>query len=123
MIGVVRVQVLIVDDNPKIIDLFKNFFELKGIDIDFLSSGKDVLEVAKEKNVKFIILDMAMPNYDGFYALKKLKEDNYNMANVIVLTAAELSNNEKNEIREYGVKEFLEKPVRLNYLLNIIESG
>lgn len=123
MIGVVRVQVLIVDDNPKIIDLFKNFFELKGIDIDFLSSGKDVLEVVKEKNVKFIILDMAMPNYDGFYALKKLKEDNYNMANVIVLTAAELSNNEKNEIREYGVKEFLEKPVRLNYLLNIIESG
>ena len=116
-------QVLIVDDNPKIIDLFKNFFELKGIDIDFLSSGKDVLEVVKEKNVKFIILDMAMPNYDGFYALKKLKEDNYNMANVIVLTAAELSNNEKNEIREYGVKEFLEKPVRLNYLLNIIESG
>ena len=65
--------ILIVDDTTKNIQVLGNMLYSKGYNISVATSGKEALESVKAKTPDLILLDIQMPEMDGFEVLRKLK--------------------------------------------------
>jgi len=68
-------KVLLVDDDPLIIQTYQTEFELSGFEVIKANDGQTGLKMAKEKNPDVILLDILMPMMSGLEVLRKLKAD------------------------------------------------
>ena len=81
-------NVLIVDDTPKNIQLVASILKPLGYGLFFATSGKEALEAAATHEIDLILLDVMMPDMDGFETARLLKEDEiYKEIPIIFLTA------------------------------------
>src|SRR5512139_1154465 len=67
-------QLLLVDDNPKLCRMVKEYLEPLGYDVALAHTGPDGLEKALHGDFHAIILDVMLPGMDGFELLKRLRE-------------------------------------------------
>lgn len=80
-------KILIIDDDPFILDIYALKFKERGFEVDFAQNGKDGLKKATEQKPEVILLDVVMPGMDGFEVLRELKKDqNTRSIKVVVLT-------------------------------------
>lgn len=104
--GGVFVKILIVDDEPAIVDLIKINLELEGFETLYCHSGMDAVKYAQSVNPDLILLDIMLPDLDGFEVCKAIQ--NLNIP-IIMLTA-------KNDIKdklyglELGADDYITKP-------------
>ena len=106
---------IIIDDVPDIIQSMSEYLKLNGFDIVGSGiNGCNAEKLYKEKQPDFVILDLDMPDYDGNYAIKKIKEHNPQAKIFIVTGFIEYS------FDEDKVEAVFEKPVDLNRLRDII---
>lgn len=110
-------RVLVIDDDAFARDLLERFLTREGFHADLADSGKRGLELAHETNPDVIILDVKMPDMDGWSVLEKLKSDSkLRDIPVIMLTmtdAKELS-------LALGAADFLTKPLERSRLIEIL---
>lgn len=101
-------QVLIVDDERETLDVFADQLkQLGNIEADTIESGKEGYEAIKSGKYKVVLLDLMMPDMDGFEILTKLKEENIN---VKVIVFSNVPNEEdKTRATELGAIDFLTK--------------
>jgi len=114
-------KILIVDDhNANIISLK---IILKKIDAELLSaeSGNEALAIVLEENITLILLDVNMPQMDGFEVASLLKEDEKTKHIPIIFVTA-MDRDDKNSIRGYnsGAVDFIYKPIDPFVLLSKI---
>lgn len=114
-------KVLIVDDEKDICDILSLHFNLKKWESVQAYNGKEALEILKKNKSDLIILDVLMPEMDGFELLKILKySDSYASIPVIMLTA-------KGEPKDLdkgislGVEFYLPKPFRIDNLMKFVD--
>ena len=74
MAGSDRIKILIVDDDPYILEMYLLKFNEAGFQVEKASNGKEALEKVTSFQPDLILLDIVMPVYDGFEVLKRLKE-------------------------------------------------
>ncbi|MFH1056074.1 MAG: response regulator [Candidatus Altiarchaeota archaeon] len=80
-------RILVVDDEPDLVDIVKLVLTQAGFDVSTAQSGKECLEKASKEKFDLIILDIWMPQMDGWTALRKLKEKKItDKTKVIILT-------------------------------------
>ena len=58
--------ILIVDDNPKNLQILGNYLQMEGFQIEFALSGKIALEWVEKKQFDLLLLDINMPEMDGY---------------------------------------------------------
>jgi two-component system sensor histidine kinase/response regulator len=110
-------SVLIVDDLPKNIQLLGSILKKESIEIEFATSGKEALEWLDSKHFDLVLLDIMMPEMDGFEVCRRMKEkpETADVA-VIFITA-------KTDIQsvimgfEAGAVDYLTKPFNKNELI------
>ena len=113
-------KVLVVDDEPmnvKMIEFIMKdepMYEIIGV-----NSGVQALEVLANEDVNLILLDLVMPEMDGFETLSRIKE-NYNIPVVFMTGDKNLETLEK--AAEYGVEDYLTKPFLPLALKEIMHS-
>ena len=85
-------NILLVDDDPKTLDLVSNILRAAGYCPHAVTSGKAALQRLSEVHMDAIVLDLAMPEMDGFEVLRRIKE-RPTLANipVLVLTGKDLT--------------------------------
>lgn len=66
-------QVLVVDDDPQILKLFVQILERGGYSVVPVSSGEYVMKTLQEVPIDVVVLDLSMPEPDGFDLLKQLR--------------------------------------------------
>ena len=76
MVNAKEVKILVVDDDPFILDMYVLKFKDTGFQIDTATDGKIGLEKIKSFKPDMVLLDVVMPKMDGFDVIKKLKEEN-----------------------------------------------
>ena len=69
-----QIKVLVVDDEPNIVELLTVGLKFQGFDVRSAGNGNEALEVAKDFHPDAFILDVMMPDMDGFELLPKLRE-------------------------------------------------
>jgi len=68
-------NILLVEDDPFLIDIYTTKFKEKGFSVEIAADGDEVIRKAKEKKFDLIILDIVLPQVDGWEVLKQIKLD------------------------------------------------
>ena len=113
-------NILVVDDNPKYI---ADALPMYGYDVEVATDGMQALKIL-QKNNKFdlILLDVMMPNMDGWQTLKAIRNDNkLKHISVIMLTAVNEESKQVSGLRA-GADDYITKPFILPNLLARIEA-
>jgi len=103
-------QVLLVDDNPTNLQVLYQTLEGDGYRLLAARSGKDALSIAQRTIPDLILLDIMMPEMDGFETCRRLKADPRTRESAIIFLSA--LNDTKDKVRglELGAVDFVSKP-------------
>lgn len=114
--------VLIVDDNIKNMDLFKDFVESWGYETVTAQQGKDAISLAERYLPDIILLDVMLPGMSGYEVCRELKENTKTQHIPVVMIT--VLNDIADRIHGYkiGADQFLVKPVDYNELHAILDS-
>ena len=113
-----RLNVLIIDDNEQITKMISSFLDMSNHDCTIVNDGKDGIELIKTKQYDSIVLDLAMPEFDGYDILETLqKEDPSQLSKIIILTASNVPIETVRRFKELGISSCLQKPVDIDQLL------
>lgn len=106
-----RIKLLVVDDEPAILEMIQSHFSLRGFQVITAEDGPEGLVLLEKERPDVVLLDLKMKKLDGNHFLRQMREKNL-PAKVIVITGYQDESLRK-EIGELGVDAFLEKPVSI----------
>jgi len=111
-------KILVIDDEPHMVMMIKSRLEANNYEVISASNGKEGLEKIPQEKPDLIIVDVLMPEMDGYTFVRKLKIANDEIP-IIVLTAkpgmADL-------FAEEGITDYLYKPFETEELLSTVEQ-
>ena len=100
-------KILIIEDEEVIADLEKDYLELSGFEVAITNNGKDGLEQALRGDYSLIILDLMLPEMDGFEVCKKIREER----NIpIIMVSAKKDDIDKIRGLGLGADDYMTKP-------------
>lgn len=115
-------RVLVVDDEPDILELLQYNLQKEGYEVQTAENGKRAIEVAKSFKPHLILMDIMMPVMDGVEACRQLREmPSFKETFIIFLTAR---SEEYSEVASFdaGASDFITKPIKPRALLARIGS-
>jgi len=113
-------RILLVDDDPEIVETIRIALETKGYQVFVARDGNQGLALADRENPDLIILDMMMPKRSGFLVLERLRRTRPVPIRVIMITANEGSRH-KAYAEILGVDDYIRKPFPMDRLLESVE--
>jgi PleD family two-component response regulator len=107
-----KMKILVIDDDQMTVSLIERFLQRKGYSrlLGITDSGR-ALETCAEFNPDLILLDLIMPNIDGFALLEQLRSDGSETFLPIIVLTADTSEDAKARALDAGATDFLVKPV------------
>src|SRR5215467_1776176 len=116
-----KASLLVADDDPEILTLLSMRLRQRGYEVYEAIDGEKALEEARERHPDLVILDVMMPQKNGWEVARELKHDDRTRGiGIIVITAI---GEKMNEITSplYGADEFIDKPFEFEKLEQAIE--
>ena len=115
--------VLVVEDDPEINELVGAYVQIAGFDYQSALTGSQAVEKARHHNPSLIVLDIMLPDFDGFEVARRLKaEANTRGIPIVMLTALD-----RDEYRQRGesagARAYLTKPFDPERLLEAIKAN
>lgn len=116
-------DILVADDDLNVQELLKFALENQGYNVTQATTGKEVLDLLESKNFSLVILDIMMPNLDGFNALIKIRE-NPKISNIpIIVVTGKGRIKELFKIVNKGQPDkFIEKPFTVDEILKCVKE-
>ncbi len=119
--------VLVVDDDPDLVEAVSMKLESKGFRVAKAYDGVQAWEKIKEERPRLLILDVMMPNKNGYQVCDEIKKDpEYKDIVVVLLTAVGEAVTTTRYMHRDGITtladDFIPKPIDLDRLMEIVES-
>ena len=110
-------RVLVVDDQRKVLKFMEIDLKLRGFEVITTTSGKEALELIRSANPDIMLLDIVMPEIDGFEVLRQLRA--FSQLPVIAFSAS-IANHD--EALQLGANDFISKPFKASDMISSINS-
>lgn len=113
-------KILVVDDEPRMRKLVKDFLTVKGFQVVEAGDGEEAIDIFfEQKDIALILLDVMMPKMDGWEVLKTIRK--YSQVPILMLTAR---GEEQDELQGFklGVDEYILKPFSPKILVARVEA-
>jgi CheY-like chemotaxis protein len=118
-------KILLVDDDPDLIRAMRTILESQNYRVIPARNGLEALDKVREEQPDLIILDLLMPELDGFGVCRELRENpeysEHSQIPILILTAVrEEASRRRYELetgRDLDVEDYIEKPVKPQLLL------
>ena len=113
-------KILVVDDEPRMRKLVKDFLTVKGFQVVEAGDGEEAIDIFfEQKDIALILLDVMMPKMDGWEVLKTIRK--YSQVPILMLTAR---GEEQDELQGFklGVDEYISKPFSPKILVARVEA-
>jgi len=114
-------KVLIVDDEKDFLDIMAERMDARGMEVSTATSAEDALKMVLKEPYDAVIMDLMMPEMDGFKALKLFKETRPDVP--IILLTANVPEEKCIEAIKLGAMDVIEKPADLNLLTQKIKEA
>ena len=114
-------SILVVDDDPLILDLLVQFLSLRGYQVRAAQNGREALALVRQESPHMILLDIVMPGMNGVEVLRELRAQEF-AGSVVALTGAQ-SEEVLQEAWNLGLQEVISKPIDLDRLLMVVQLG
>lgn len=105
-----KLTVLVIDDDPVILELLRVNFEIEGFDVICASDGEEGLQRAQTDRPDIVISDIMMPRRDGLQLLNDLKADPLTEDLPVILLSAKAQRAEVQQGLELGADDYITKP-------------
>ncbi len=125
-------KVLVVDDDPDILDAITTILSTQPYQIDTARDGIDCVDKVRADVPDVIVLDLLMPHKDGFAVVRELRENpKYAKIPILILTSVREDASRRRYELETGlamdVQDYVEKPISppdlLDRVKNLLEGG
>jgi DNA-binding response OmpR family regulator len=113
-------RVLVVEDNADLAFALTTALESEGFEVAVAGTGPDGVDRAREKNADLIILDLMLPGFDGYRAIRMLREEGI-ITPILVLTARGEEADKVKALR-LGADDYVTKPFGAMELLARVEA-
>ncbi|RLF39710.1 MAG: two-component system response regulator [Thermoplasmata archaeon] len=114
-------KIMVVDNEPDIVELTKTLLELAGYEVISAYSGEECLEKLNSEKVDLILLDIMMPGMSGWDVFNRIKQNKID-AKVVFMSVLEISENRKKTLMEEGLADYIIKPFSRETLINTVDS-
>ena len=114
-------KVLIVDDEKDFLDIMAERLRARGVEVSTTISAENALEMVLKETYDVVIMDLMMPEMDGFKALKLFKETRPDLP--IILLTANVPEEKCIEAIKLGAMDVIEKPADLKLLTQKIKDA
>jgi diguanylate cyclase (GGDEF)-like protein len=114
--------ILLVDDVPKNLQILGNTLKSDDLTVAFATNGKKALEYVQKKQPDLILLDIMMPDMDGYEVCKRLKEDAQTMHIPIIFITAMSDADDEYRGFELGGADYITKPFNPRLVRARVES-
>lgn len=113
--------ILIADDKPTGRELVRTVLENAGYAVIEASDGSEALRIAHESSPDLIILDLHMPEIDGFGVIEQLRRDEHFATTPVVALTASAMQGDRERALSLGFTGYITKPIRLVNLRQEVE--
>lgn len=110
---------IVVDDEKDVLDVFCEFLSVK--DINVLATGNnglDAVNLYKRFKPDVVLMDLIMPQYDGFYGLEKIRQ--YDPNSKVIIFSASLTPEYIKTLREMKASAITQKPYDMDLVVKLI---
>ncbi|MCD6429269.1 response regulator [bacterium] len=102
-------KILLIEDDPLLLDIYTTKLKQEGFEVVVATDGDKALDIVKKENPDLVLLDIVLPNKDGWEILKKIKQEKKS-SKVIILS-------------NLGQKEEVEKGIQLGAEKYLIKAN
>jgi len=113
-------HILLLEDDIQLSDTIKQFLELKGYEVHTAYDGLEAEEIAYEKHLDLMLLDVKVPHINGFDFLKQLRQEGKEIPAIFITSLNSVEDVEKGFA--LGCDDYIRKPFALKELLVRVES-
>jgi DNA-binding response OmpR family regulator len=115
-------RILVVDDDENILTLERTILEQKGFDVTTVPGGAEALQALHDQSFDLVLLDVMMPEIDGFTVCRRIKDDPKLKDIPVIFLTAKGGGDALAEGFESGAIMYINKPFTANKLLTIVNT-
>ncbi|MBC7554579.1 MAG: response regulator [Taibaiella sp.] len=115
-------KVLVIDDDLVMLNAINHILSKNGYEVDTATNGKEGLEKIELEEFDLVITDIMMPHHNGLAVLSMVKNNPFRKQTKVVAMSSAGNLEIKNEAIILGAEEFMTKPIKANYLLEIVKK-
>ena len=113
--------ILVVDDDVRNVFAMTGLLEPKGAKVEIARNGREAVEkVLTNKSIDIVLMDIMMPEMDGFEAMRKIRADGRFKNLPIIAVTAKAMKDDQLQCLEAGANDYLAKPIDTDKLLSLI---
>jgi CheY-like chemotaxis protein len=118
-----KATILIIDDDSRNIFALSAVLRSRGFTVIAATSAEEGITILKkERGIKVVLLDMMMPDMDGYEALSVLKADDQVKSIPVFAVTAQAMVGDRERCLQAGADEYISKPVDIDLLLNLLKA-
>ena len=103
-------KILVVEDSPDNMKLFRTVLTLKGHEVTGLPGGEGLLETIERTAPELVLMDIQLPGQDGFALLREIRQSPFSTLRVVALTAHAMTGDRERAL-EAGFDGYITKPI------------
>jgi DNA-binding response OmpR family regulator len=115
-------RILVVDDDENILSLERTILEQKGFDVTTAGGGEEALRVLRKDAFDLVLLDVMMPDKDGFEVCRQIKQEPRTKNLPVIFLTAKGGGDALAEGFDSGAVMYINKPFTANKLLTIVKT-
>jgi CheY-like chemotaxis protein len=115
-------RILLVDDVLELTELLSHFLRVGGYETRIATNGLEAIRIAEEFLPDFVLLDIGMPNLNGFDTAKRIRSKAWSKGMLFIGMSGYSDSKYTRRAREAGFKEYLLKPTPLKTVMDVIEK-
>ena len=116
-------SILIIDDDNRNIFALSAVLRSKGYEVLAAPSAKDgIALLRKEPAIMVVLLDMMMPDMDGYEALSIIRDDEALKEKKVIAVTAQAMIGDREKCLKAGADEYVSKPVDVDFLLQLLDA-
>jgi len=113
-------RILIVDDEPFVVETLKFSLEQAGFECLAAYDGSEAIEAVRREEPDLVLLDIILPKIDGLRVCRLIKLDERYRHVPVILMSSRVQEKEWSTAREGGAEDFLVKPFKMQELMGMI---
>jgi len=114
-------KILVVDNEPDIVDLVKSILENYGFHVTTANSGRECLEKIEKEKPDLVLLDIMMPDISGWEVYRKIREGDKEMK-IAFVSIIEVSPERRDSLMKEGLSDYITKPFTKSELVERVKA-
>jgi putative two-component system response regulator len=117
-----NIDILVIDDNEMQLEYLTDLFARHGLTVFTLNDSTKAIDTMLKRTPKLVLLDLMMPQLDGFTLLKRLKENKALAGIPVIIYTGKLYPIDEKKAQKLGATSYLVKPVKGSVLVDEVKK-